>query len=75
MRELVAFVAAGLVDKPEAVAVSAGEEDDTLLLELRVANEDLGKVIGRQGRTVRALRTVLGAVAPDQRQIRLEIVE
>ncbi|HET97481.1 MAG TPA: KH domain-containing protein [Desulfurivibrio alkaliphilus] len=75
MRELVAFVAAGLVDKPEAVEVSSSEADDALLLELRVANEDLGKVIGRQGRTVRALRTLLGAVAPGQRQIRLEIVE
>lgn len=75
MQELVAFIASGLVDKPEAVAVSVGEEDDTLLLELRVANEDLGKVIGRQGRTVRAMRSLLSAVARDQRKVRLEIVE
>ncbi len=75
MRELVSFVAKGLVDNPEAVTVSDVEQDDTLVLELRVAKEDLGKVIGRHGRTARAMRVLLNAVADDQRRVRLEIVE
>ncbi len=75
MRELVAFIAAGLVDRPESVEVGVGESDDALVLELRVANEDLGKVIGRQGRTARAIRSLLTAVSKDQRPVRLEIVD
>jgi len=75
MRELVSFIAKGLVDNPEAVTVSDVEQDDTLVLELRVAQEDLGKVIGRHGRTARAMRVLLNAVADDQRRGRLEIVE
>ena len=75
MRELVAFIAAGLVERPEAVEVGVGEQDDALVLELRVANEDLGKVIGRQGRTARAIRSLLTALSKDQRPVRLEIVD
>ncbi|MFH7325505.1 KH domain-containing protein [Desulfurivibrio sp. C05AmB] len=75
MQDLVAFVARGLVDRPDAVTVSAAEHDDALVLELRVAKEDLGKVIGRQGRTARAMRVLLNAVAPEQRKVRLEIME
>lgn len=75
MQELVAFIAKGLVDRPEAVMVDAAEQDRTTLLELRVAQEDLGKVIGRQGRTARAIRTLLNAGAPEQQKFRLEITE
>lgn len=75
MQDLVSFVARGLVDRPDAVAVTATEHDDALVLELRVAKEDLGKVIGRQGRTARAMRVLLNAVAPEQRKVRLEIME
>ncbi|MDF1614679.1 KH domain-containing protein [Desulfurivibrio dismutans] len=75
MRELVGFVARALVDNPEAVTVDETEQEETLLLELRVAQPDLGKVIGRQGRTARAIRTLLTAVADQERKVRLEIVE
>lgn len=73
MQDLVAYVAAGLVDHPEAVEVSVAEQDEALLLRLRVAEEDLGKVIGRQGRTARALRTVISAVT--DKRVRLEIMD
>ncbi|ADH85870.1 KH domain-containing protein [Desulfurivibrio alkaliphilus] len=74
MRELVEFVARGLVDNPEAVTVDESTQDDTLLLELRVDQGDLGKVIGRQGRTARTIRTLLTATG-GERKVRLEIVE
>ncbi len=61
MKDLVAFIAASLVDHPEAVQVTEVEQDDTTVLELRVAKEDLGKVIGKQGRTAKAVRTLLAA--------------
>lgn len=74
MRDLVAFIAGSLVDQPEAVEVAAVERDDALLLELTVAKEDLGKVIGRQGRTAKAMRTLLNAVNREGgRQVKLEI--
>lgn len=75
MRELVSFIAQGLVDDPGTVTVDETEQQDTLLLELRVAKADLGKVIGRQGRTARAMRALLGAVAGEERKVRLEIME
>lgn len=76
MKELIEFIAGKLVDKPEDIHVSLREEDDTITVELRVAQEDLGKVIGKQGRTVRAMRTVLAAaLAKDNKRSRLEIVE
>lgn len=71
---LVTFVAQGLVDSPEAVAVTESRQGDDLLLELKVAEADLGKVIGRQGRTARAMRTLLNAVNRDSElRVRLEI--
>ncbi|MDZ7642439.1 MAG: KH domain-containing protein [Desulfurivibrio sp.] len=74
MRDLVAFIAGSLVDRPEAVEVAATEQEDTLLLELTVAQEDLGKVIGRQGRTAKAMRTLLNAVNRESgHQVKLEI--
>lgn len=76
MKELVEYVAGRLVDQPDAVEVSEVLKDDTLMFELRVAKEDLGKVIGRQGRTARAMRSLLSAAAGKRnKQARLEIVE
>ncbi len=76
MRELVTFIAAALVDRPDQVSVSESEENGTVVLGLRVAREDLGKVIGRQGRTARAMRTLVGTLASREgRSVRLEIVE
>ena len=76
MKELVEYIAGRLVDQPDAVKVSESVKDDTLMFELRVAKEDLGKVIGRQGRTARAMRSLLSAAAGKRnKQARLEIVE
>lgn len=61
MEELVAYLARNLVDAPEAVSVERVERDDAVVLRLRVAKDDVGKVIGRQGRIIRALRTVVRA--------------
>ena len=61
MQELVEFLAKGLVDDPNAVRVERTERDGAVVLELHVAADDVGKVIGRQGRIVRALRTVVRA--------------
>jgi uncharacterized protein len=76
MRELVTFIASSLVDQPEAVTVSESEQEGTTVIELRVAKEDIGKVIGKQGRTARAIRAVLtAAAARENRKARLEIQE
>jgi predicted RNA-binding protein YlqC (UPF0109 family) len=61
MKELIEYIAKSLVDKPEGVAVHEVVGEKTTVLELRVAQEDLGKVIGRDGRTARAMRTILNA--------------
>jgi predicted RNA-binding protein YlqC (UPF0109 family) len=72
--ELLAYLARELVDDPEAVRVESEERDDALVLTLHVAPEDVGKVIGRQGRIVRALRTVVRASAVrEDRRVLLEI--
>lgn len=68
MRELVEFLAKSLVDHPEQVQIAERRREDATVLELRVAPDDLGKVIGRQGRTARALRTVLSAAASKARR-------
>lgn len=76
MKDLVSFIASALVDEPEAVQVNEETKDDTVVFELRVAKDDLGKVIGKQGRTARAIRSVLSAAAGmDNRKARLEILE
>ena len=76
MKELVTFIAKALVDKPEDVQVEEVEKDDMIVEELRVAKEDLGKVIGKQGRTARAIRTLLTATASKiDKRARLEIIE
>jgi uncharacterized protein len=76
MEELVAAIARSLVDQPDQVNVSRLDDEETITIELSVAAEDLGKVIGKQGRTARALRTVLAASAAQvEKKSRLEIVE
>lgn len=77
MQELVEFIARSLVDQKDQVNVEeAGARDRSTLLELRVAPDDLGKVIGRQGRTARAIRTILSAAsAKSGRNYTLDIVE
>lgn len=76
MEELVTFIAKSLVDKPEEVKTSVVDEDDNVTIELTVAQEDLGKVIGKQGRTARAMRTLLSAAAEKvDKKSRLDILE
>jgi predicted RNA-binding protein YlqC (UPF0109 family) len=76
MRELVENIAKALVDSPEEVSVAEVEGEQTTVLELRVAQPDLGKVIGKQGRTARAIRTILGAAGMKLRKrFVLEILE
>ena len=76
MAELLDYLARRLVDDPDAVRVEEVEEDDALVLRLHVAADDVGKVIGRQGRIARALRTLVRAGgAHEGRRIVLEIVD
>jgi predicted RNA-binding protein YlqC (UPF0109 family) len=76
LRDLIDYLARGLVDHPEQVEVEEVEEPDALVYELKVAEEDLGKVIGKQGRTAKALRTILSAAsAKSRRRVILEILE
>lgn len=76
MEELIAVIARSLVDQPDAVKVTRTDDEDSVTIELAVASEDLGKVIGKQGRTARALRSLLAAAAAkSEKRTRLEIVE
>jgi predicted RNA-binding protein YlqC (UPF0109 family) len=76
MRELVEYIAKALVDEPEGVQVAEVEGERVTVIELRVAQTDLGKVIGKQGRTARAIRTLLNANATKLRKRAvLEILE
>ena len=76
MKELVHYIATALVDNPDQVQVNENEQDDTIVIELTVAKEDLGKVIGKQGRTARAMRSLLSAAAGKiNKRSRLEIME
>ena len=76
MKDLINYIARALVDHPEQVSVSAVEGNQTSVLELKVAKEDLGKVIGKQGRTARAMRTILSAAsAKVKKRTVLEIIE
>ena len=76
-RELLQYLAEGLVEDPEAVSVEQFEEDDgTIVLELCVAEDDYGRIIGRGGRTVQALRTVVkAAAAGDGSHVLVDIVD
>lgn len=76
MKELIERIARALVDKPEEVTVTALEGSQSTVLELKVAKDDLGKIIGKQGRTARSLRTILSAASgKEKRRVVLEIVE
>lgn len=76
MRELVEAIAKALVDRPDQVQVRAVEGEQVTVLELRVDPTDLGKVIGRQGRTAKAIRTILGATGMKlKKRLTLEILE
>ena len=76
MKDLIEHIAKALVDIPEQVSVSEIEGERTTVLELRVAKEDLGKVIGKQGKTARAMRAILNAAATKiRKRCVLEIIE
>jgi len=76
MKDLVEQIAKALVDNPEEVSVRAVEGQQVTVLELHVAPADLGKVIGRQGRTARSIRTILGAAGMKlKKRFTLEILE
>ena len=76
MKELVQYLAKALVNNPDAVEVKETEAENASVLELRVAKEDLGRIIGKQGRTAKSIRTILNAAASrTNRKVVLEIVE
>jgi len=76
MRDLVELLVRALVDQPDMVSVHEVEDGDVLTVELRVAPDDVGKVIGKQGRTIKALRTLLHAASiKSQKRVQLEIIE
>jgi uncharacterized protein len=76
MKELVQLLARSLVTQPDAVEVKETESETTSVLELKVAKEDLGRIIGKQGRTAKSIRTILNAAASrTNRKVVLEIVE
>ena len=75
MKELVEIIAKSLVDKPEDVSVTEVLKEDSIILELRVAPEDMGKVIGKQGRIAKAIRTVVKAAAiKEEKRVVVEII-
>lgn len=76
MKDLIYYIAQALVDYPEQVSVAEVQGNQTSVLELKVAKEDMGKVIGKQGRTARAMRTILSAAsAKVKKRTVLEIIE
>ena len=76
MKELTEFIAKVLVDNPDDVSVSETETEQAVILELRVAQSDLGKVLGKHGRTAKAIRSVLNAASTKRKtRVALEIVE
>ena len=76
MKELIKIIATSLVDHPEQVVVSETETDKSIVIELKVAPEDMGKVIGKQGRIAKSIRTVVraAAAAKDDRKVVVDIV-
>jgi len=76
MKELVRYLAKSLVSHPDAVEIKETDNDGGSVIELKVAKEDLGRIIGKQGRTANSIRTLLNAAASrDNRRVVLEIVE
>ncbi len=75
MKELVEFLVKSLADHPEEVFLNEQEAEDTVLLELKISPEDLGKIIGKNGNTINAIRTVLQAAASShKKRVKLEVV-
>ncbi len=75
MGELVRFIAQSLVDNPEQVDINEIEGEQSIIIELRVAPEDMGKVIGKQGRIAKAIRTIVKAAAvKDKKKVMVEII-
>jgi predicted RNA-binding protein YlqC (UPF0109 family) len=68
LQDLIAYIASSLVDEPDSVEVNVVDEDRAIVLELTVAPDDLGKVIGKEGRTARAMRTLLSATSARMRK-------
>jgi predicted RNA-binding protein YlqC (UPF0109 family) len=76
MKEIVEYIAKALVDYPDQVNVQQVEGERSIILELRVAPEDMGKVIGKQGRIAKAIRTVVNAAAvKENKRVMVEIIE
>jgi len=76
LRDLVEQIARALVDNPEEVDVREVEGERSIILELRVAQEDMGKVIGKEGRIAKAIRTVVGAAAvKEDKKVMVEIIQ
>lgn len=76
MKELLEYIAKSLVDYPEKVDVTQVEGERSVILELRVAQEDMGKVIGKQGRIAKAIRTVVNAAAiKENKRVMVEIIQ
>ena len=75
MKEIVEIIAKSLVDNTSAVVINEKEEDNVVIYELHVATEDMGKVIGKQGRIAKALRTVVKAAATrEDKKVNVEII-
>ena len=75
MKEIVEIIAKSLVDNPSAVVINEKEEDNVVIYELHVATDDMGKVIGKQGRIAKALRTVVKAAATrEDKKVNVEII-
>lgn len=76
MKELVELIAKSLVDNPDAVSVNEIEGSQSVIIELKVAEEDMGKIIGKQGRIAKAIRTVVKAAAiKDNKRVVVEIIQ
>lgn len=76
MKDLVEVIAKALVDHPEEVVVTQTENEKSVVIELKVAQEDMGKVIGKQGRIAKAIRTVVkSAASKDERKVIVEILQ
>ena len=76
MKDLLQYLAKSLVDNPDAAEVNDTQAETALVLKLKVAKEDLGRIIGKQGRTAKSIRTILNAAASRQNQkVVLEIIE
>jgi len=73
MKELIEYIAKSLVDNPEEVSLTELEGEQTTVIELKVAKDDMGKIIGKQGRTAMAIRTILGAASTKMKKEGVEI--